>query len=173
MTGEELLDRLARRHEAKNWVFFVEFRIGTGYGKDAEQRVDAWAIDLYPSHRMERVAYEVKVTREDFLREIKNPEKRRAALRLSNKFWFVAPPGIVKPEEVPLDCGLLESSELPRHYTGFVETVRAPWRDTPAPTWRLICGCCASCATGGSERQRRCRQVNYPALKSGAFDLEV
>lgn len=41
---------------------------------------------------MKRVCYEVKISRADFLSELKQPIKRRIGLRYSNEFYFVTPP---------------------------------------------------------------------------------
>lgn len=55
-----------------------------------------------------RVAYEIKVSRADFLAEVRNPEKRTKAIELSNQFYFAAPKGLLRASEIPEDCGLVE-----------------------------------------------------------------
>ena len=105
---------------------------------------------------MKRVCYEVKISRGDFLGELKHPLKRRIGMRYSNEFYFVTPAGLIDVTEVPVDCGLIEAGQatadewkrLIARHTGFFhfdpETrsycmirVPAPWRDTPGPTWQL------------------------------------
>ena len=113
-------------------VFIPEFRIGTGYGKNNEQRLDAWAMEL--TDKMVRRAFEVKVSRSDLLSELANPRKRARALLVSNEFWFATPPGLVKPDELPLEAGLIEVGQEGEWHV--VEP--APWRDTPPPTWRFV-----------------------------------
>lgn len=56
----------------------------------------------------QRVAYEVKVSRSDLLAELRRPQKRSLALELSNRFYFATPPGLVRPGELPEECGLVE-----------------------------------------------------------------
>jgi hypothetical protein len=99
----------------------------------------------------------VKVSRADFLGELRQPIKRRMGMRYSNEFYFVAPGGLVNPDEVPVDCGLIEAGRatpqewcaLVRRHAGFFHydpvlrmycmiTVPAPWRETPGPTWQLL-----------------------------------
>lgn len=152
MTDREMtatiLDALRQRHSQGDWVFFPELRIGTGYGKDAETRLDGWAIALYPSHSLLRVTYEIKVSRSDFLGEIRRkPLKRRAGLRMSNEFYFVAPKGLIKADELPPEAGLMEWNpdaqietlkELRKFRNGLYVTVSAPYRDTLPPTWRFV-----------------------------------
>jgi hypothetical protein len=119
--------------DTKHWIYLEELRIGTGYGKSAEQSFDAWVMSAYPSDSMVKIAFEVKVSRSDFIKEIKKPLKRRWALRYSNKFYFAAPEGMIKPEELPLECGLMEL------HGDFMNTkVDAPWRESFPPSWGMI-----------------------------------
>jgi hypothetical protein len=123
----------------EHWAFFPELRIGTGYGKGSEQRIDAFALALWPSKNWASHAYEIKVNRADFLKELRSPLKRRAALRYSNMFWFVTPEGLVKPEEIPVEAGLMEAHASPTGEGWYVKVVvSAPWRDIPPPTWNLF-----------------------------------
>lgn len=104
------------------WCYLPELRLGP-------RRVDAWAIKKqFPS--FERRAYEVKVSRSDFFSEVHNPEKRQPALEISNRFYFVAPCGLILPNELPSDCGLIEVviSKSGIHDRTKVK-VEAPWRD--------------------------------------------
>ena len=132
-------------HRNDTWAFFDELRLGTGFRRDSAQSVDAFAIALWPTDHWATYAYEIKVTRADFLRELKHPLKRRPALRFSNLFWFATPEGLVKPEEVPIECGLLEVRRNEKPLLGDHDqlwkshvVVPAPWRDVPPPTWNLF-----------------------------------
>lgn len=142
MKAKDVVEALRKRHEKREWAFFPELRVGTGYqtrrlakqGINPEQRLDAFAMNLYPSKKHMRITYEIKVSRSDFLHEIKNPMKRKQGLELSNEFYFVTPVGLVKPEEIPAECGLIEvyanlSSRI---------KVRAPHREGTEPSWNFI-----------------------------------
>lgn len=137
--SQDILDALRALHPAEQWAFFRELRIGTGYGKDSDQRLDAWAIHFFPSEHCKRVAYEVKVSRSDFRREVRAPLKRRWALLLSNEFYFAAPAGLIKPDELPPEAGLVELDAPDGRVR---RVVAAPWRDTPPPTYRFLAGIC-------------------------------
>jgi len=50
---------------------------------------------------------------------------------LSNQFYFVAPPGVIKIEEIPSDCGYIEITTTNR--TKVIK--EAPLRDCKEPTW--------------------------------------
>lgn len=56
--------------------------------------------------RHERIALEVKVTRADFKRD--TDEKRAAWFAVADRFAYVTPVGLIKPEELPAGCGLME-----------------------------------------------------------------
>lgn len=126
-------------HSNDAWAFFDELRLGTGFRRDSAQSVDAFAISLWPSKGWASYAYEIKVSRADFRKELREPLKRRAALRYSNMFWFVTQEGLVKPEEVPIECGLMEvRTMVPEPFWHAHVIVPAPWRDVPPPTWNLF-----------------------------------
>lgn len=129
---------LSIKHEPTKWAYFEELRIGTGFGKDSEQRLDAWAIHYHPSKRNVTVCYEVKVSNSDFKKEIANPLKRRAGLRLSNEFYFVAPKDLIKIEDIPVECGLIEVTPEGK----LEEAIKAPFRDVNPPTWLFLSSIC-------------------------------
>lgn len=149
----EIMAALRGRHrDSRAWAYFEELRVGTGYRDGAEQRLDAWAMSLWPSKGLVRITYEVKVSRADFRRELKAPLKRRIGLLYSNLFYFVTPVGLLKPEEIPPECGLIEVGSatrmagLPDVFVLSLDddrphasvTVPAPFRDTPPPGWRFL-----------------------------------
>lgn len=151
LTARQVLDALRKeRHLPNQWVYVEEVRAGTGYGTttwndgalkftrgrgaDAvEQRLDAWALQLWNPGAI--IAYEVKVSRSDFLHEIRDPEKRAFAMMVSSEFYFVTPVRLVDVAEVPEDCGLIEVYE-----DGRVRTKKkAPSRPCMAPpTWNFV-----------------------------------
>ena len=132
------------------WIFFRELRVGTGRRNGSAQRVDAFALNCYPHLAMKRVCYEVKVSRADYQSELRQPLKRRPGMRFSNEFYFLTPAGLLKHEEVPADCGLVEvgCKDVIRGAAVFGHdaqtglhcaiTVPAAWRDTPGPTWEFL-----------------------------------
>jgi hypothetical protein len=109
---------LRKRYAPNEWVYLEEVRLGTGFdgfflpghhvAVRSDQRVDGLAINCYKSKNYRRIAIEVKISRGDFLKEIKVPDKRIGAMMISNQFYFAAPEGLIKLDELPEDCGLLE-----------------------------------------------------------------
>lgn len=77
VTSAQVIDALARRHPMDGyngmpgrWVFVREVQAATGSYGDV-QRFDALAVGLVPSVKYARVVYEVKVSRADWLRELR------------------------------------------------------------------------------------------------------
>jgi len=114
-------------------ILFFELATSVGHSMGEPNRMDAFHMEDMPSKGFHRTAYEIKISRSDFLREIKNPEKRKAALRVSNQFYFVAPEGLIKPEEIPMECGLLEL-----YGERLITTVNAPVRDGMPSSWMFF-----------------------------------
>lgn len=77
VTANEVLSALALRHDEGGWngmpgrwVFLREVSAQTGQWGE-QQRFDAVALGLVPSVGYARIVYEVKVSRSDWLRELK------------------------------------------------------------------------------------------------------
>ena len=167
MKASDIIEALRRRHPPPEWVFFDELRAGSGWwSKNShvvpEQRVDAWAMNCWSSRHYLRVAYEVKVSRSDFLNELKESSKRESALAISNEFYFAVPRHLVAPAEVPDDAGLIWFFG-PKEYGGrrLYVAKPAPYRETPFPGWPFV----------ASLARRMLLQAQGKDSRS-AFDLE-
>lgn len=104
----------AARHPLPNWAVFAELRAGTGFkgsGRNNAQRFDVAAFHCWPSKRGQRVVYEMKRTRSDFLRELDSPEKRAQAEDFFHETWFVTSRGVCEKDEVPDGWGLLVATK--------------------------------------------------------------
>src|SRR5574343_835598 len=108
INSNKILGALAKKYEPPEWAAFSELSVDLG--SYAPRRMDFWAM-----HTWTRkpglgwtVCFEVKTSRADFMREIKDPDKRLPSEELSNECWFVTPPKLVKRDEVPEGWGLME-----------------------------------------------------------------
>lgn len=105
MRAADIIEALQRKHApAKGWVTVAEVCVDTG---GFAQRLDLFAMATWRTLDYERIAYEVKVTRADFMREVVDPTKRAAAVARSHFFRFATPAGLVQANEVPHGCGLV------------------------------------------------------------------
>lgn len=57
---------------------------------------------------IERLAIEVKVTRADFLSDVRTPEKQAPWRELAHRHAYAVPAGLVRLDEVPAGSGLIE-----------------------------------------------------------------
>ncbi|ORB93975.1 hypothetical protein LAUMK4_05859 [Mycobacterium persicum] len=77
-------------------------------GFDARRCADFIAVDCWPTGGIELHGHEVKVSRSDWLHELKQPDKAEAFKRYMDRWWLVVPDAkIVKPGELPEGWGLL------------------------------------------------------------------
>lgn len=152
----DLLAAMMEYYESRGYLAVPELRVTTGFKRVAnngEQRLDLFA--LHPTDNdCERIVCEIKASKADFKNELKKPTKRRMGLLYSNLFYFVAPKGMIKPEDVPPECGLIEVSlaseknifdkhaltlpgrqQSPYHLR---VVIAAPWRDTVLASWRFV-----------------------------------
>jgi hypothetical protein len=131
LSADVMIDGLRDRwHGLMGWVWFREFSPGVN-----GRRVDAMAINRWASRGYERMAFEIKRSRGDFLGELKDPAKREESGQVADRFWFVTPAGMVQLDEVPGDCGLVWVDE-----DGRVSIKRKAPKREKAPTNRHLVG---------------------------------
>lgn len=107
VTSAIILSLLNQRYRPPTWAFFGEVPDATAVAH--RRTIDAVAVSMWSKPGIgHTIAFEVKISRSDFKNEIADPTKRKAAIENSHEFYFVCLKGIVKPEEVPEDCGLME-----------------------------------------------------------------
>ena len=107
-TVAELRARLRTRFPQQAWALFWEVRDGTGF-ITAGRTADAIAMGLWPSRGLEVHGFELKLTRHDWQRELSKPEKAEAIQGYCDRWWVVAPDGVVADGELPRTWGLLEA----------------------------------------------------------------
>jgi hypothetical protein len=136
-TAEQILDAIAWKHSkcallrevvvedaerrAAQQALYKHQHPGFGakYYPDAEDYIEDKHGRILDTHRPfrridglmldgggTRTAIEVKVSRSDFLRETE--AKRRPWQKIVNRFVYATPPGLLRPEEIPTECGLWE-----------------------------------------------------------------
>lgn len=104
----QIYELLEMRHPVNGmgeWATFRELNIGTG--SFGGRFIDFFAMNLWPSKNYLKIAYEVKVSRADFTKELKDPQKREGAERIANECYFVVPSGLLQFDEIPQGWGLL------------------------------------------------------------------
>ncbi len=148
MKSGQVIDILLadRWHEKDGFISLREFRPSMGWHGD-RRFIDLWIIQLSPANGMQTNSVEVKVTRGDWLRELKQPLKRRPAEAVANLMWLAAPKGVAKAEELPRGWGLLEVDENESELTPWSRTKvihPADYRDKVRPTWAFVASALAN-----------------------------
>jgi hypothetical protein len=82
-------------------------QVPDGTGMYAGHHIDVAVFDLWPSKGLLRSAFEIKVSRSDFIRELQHPNKYKWVLEAFHEFWFVAPRDVIQLEELPVNVGWL------------------------------------------------------------------
>lgn len=97
---------LRERYALPAWVLIEEVPDATGGQKS--RTADAIAMGCWPSRGLELHGFEVKVSRADWLGELKKPEKAESIARFCDRWWLViGDKKIVQPGELPGGWGLL------------------------------------------------------------------
>ncbi len=110
MSSGRIVALLLGRHptDRQEWAVFRELATATA---NAGRTIDLFALNCWRSGGFRAVAYEVKVSRGDFMRELADPSKRSPAEALAAECYFATPPSLVKVDEVPEGWGLIECGD--------------------------------------------------------------
>lgn len=102
----EVKAALRERYCKPEWAYFEEVANSTGVG--GNRYADAVALNLYPSRGLVLNGFEIKVSRSDWLRELKKPDKAEQSIVKYCDYWYVVTlPDVVKDEELPKTWGLI------------------------------------------------------------------
>ena len=114
---------LLRRRHAED-VFVGECKDGPTQGCSVGI-LDAWAMKKSWAHPR-LIGYEIKVDRQDFLRD----NKWQRYLKSCNELYFVCPTDLIKLEEIHAECGLIW---LSKQGAMLITKKKAPYRKIEPP----------------------------------------
>jgi hypothetical protein len=105
LQAHDLFLRLQCSFSPPAYITLEEVRDATGF--DGVRTADALAISLYRSRGKAVWGFEMKVSRNDWLKELKQPEKAESIMRYCN-YWALVVPSkdIVKEGELPATWGM-------------------------------------------------------------------
>lgn len=107
-TSEQLIERLKARYPMENgWALVQQVRDSTGFANDERsgRLVDALVFNLWPSRGLTLFGFEVKVSRHDWKRELKDETKAGVFMQFCQHWFLVAPDDVAMPEEIPATWG--------------------------------------------------------------------
>lgn len=97
---------LRQRYAPPAYAYFEE--VGNGTGGRVNTYADGIAMSLWPSRGIELLGFEVKISRNDLLRELKNPEKNVGLQKYCHRWWLVlSDKDLIKAGELPPTWGLM------------------------------------------------------------------
>ena len=106
ITAGDINAAIADRYSGDEWRVWFEVSQSTGHYSG--RRADAVVMNLWPSKDHQMHVMEVKVSRGDFMNEMKDLTKWEAVGKYANFFWLCVPVGLVSVDEVPAQWGLME-----------------------------------------------------------------
>ena len=113
-TERDVLDCLARRYGERygngyRWAYAEHVKSATGFamGSDRLRIADAIAVDCWQSKGMEIHGQEVKVSRSDWLTELRDPDKAEAFRPYVDRWWLVVPDRSIVRDDLPSGWGLM------------------------------------------------------------------
>lgn len=133
----------AERHTESSIFARIKAKHASGYAVirgvrnaasfDADRTCDALVMGTWKSNGLHLHGFEIKVSRNDWLREIQDPSKAEAFAKHCHYWWIAAAPGVVKLEELPAMWGLMEAA-------GETLKVRRPatFRDPDRLEWSML-----------------------------------
>lgn len=103
-TARDVIDHL-KVHIAPPAFCFLE-QVADGTGARQHRWADAVAMSVWPSRGYDIHGFEVKVSRYDWLNELKQPEKSAPVQQYCNRWWIATPDeSIIQPGELPPTWG--------------------------------------------------------------------
>lgn len=106
ITTEQIEAALGDRYKGRGWAKFFQFRPMTSF-EATYNAIDLLAVGLWRKHN-KIVAHEIKVSRSDFLKDLKKfRDKHGIAIKISHEFFYVCPWGLIEKNEIPEIAGLM------------------------------------------------------------------
>lgn len=97
---------LSAKYCAPEWA--ILFEVGNSTGFSCKRHADAVAMSLWPSRGLTLHGFEVKASRSDWVKELKNPSKAEGVAQFCDFWWLVVGDrAIVAPGELPASWGLI------------------------------------------------------------------
>jgi len=104
--SDDLVALLRVKYPADAYAVLEQVRDGAGF--NANRTGDVMVMGLWPSRGLSLQGFEVKVSRADWLREVKQPQKAESLYRYCDHWWLLAAaPDLVQDLELPSTWGLL------------------------------------------------------------------
>lgn len=106
ITAQDVRNILVKNYTEPEYALF--FEVPSGTGGPASRYADALVVNLWPSRGLELWGMEIKVSRSDWLSELKKPAKAESIMQYCDRWYLVVGSSdIVKDGELPVNWGLM------------------------------------------------------------------
>ena len=102
----KIREMLRTKYSYPAYAFFDELRDCTGFS--SIRSADGVALSLWPGRGILLHGFEIKVSRADWLNELKDPSKSEIFIAECDHWWLVAPKEIIQRGEIPMKWGWLQ-----------------------------------------------------------------
>jgi hypothetical protein len=170
MSEHEIFLCLKSKYGGNDYALIPQVRNSTGFAARV-RTADAIAVSLWPSRGIGIEGFEFKDSRNDWKKELSEPQKAEEISRFCMKWWVVVTnPSIVMPGELPPTWGLMHAAE------GSVKVIakaKQPMPDSQPPAWAFIASllrAASEVVVPEAEIQKRIRTAENVARKIGYDD---
>jgi hypothetical protein len=169
-----MLAALRVKFGAPEFAFLSHVRNGTGFGRKP-RTIDALAMSLWPSRGIDLHGFEIKISRSDWIKEKRSPEKSDEIGGYCDFFWLaVSNPAIVQTGELPAAWGLVTPKGAK------LAILKQADRLTPKPLTKTFLGAAlrrtsetniGTCEIN-SEIERRCKEAVEISKRGSLYEIE-
>lgn len=124
-TSGEVLAALRAKFPADAYALLKE--VGNSTGFKCNRHADAVVMSLWPSRGLEIIGIEVKVSRSDWMAELRQPQKADAVAKYCDRWYLaVGDSEIVQPGELPKGWGLFVPAKDSKLFCKVEATLAVP-----------------------------------------------
>lgn len=105
---KQVINALRNKYDDNGHSYAFLEQVGNATGWDCNRHADALAISLWASRGLAITGFEVKVSRQDWIKELKHPEKADPIAKYCHSWYLVVGnKDIVQFGELPMNWGLM------------------------------------------------------------------
>lgn len=105
---KDVIHALRNRYDDNGFSYAFLEQVSDGTGGDCNRWADALAVQLWTSRGLQIIGFEIKVSRQDWVKELKNPAKADAIAKYCHQWYLViGDKDIVQFGELPVTWGLM------------------------------------------------------------------
>ena len=98
--SSRIMAALSKRHRPPAWALLEQ--VSNGTGRLGNRYADALALGLWPSRGIDLHGFEIKVYRNDWLRELERPDKADEIADVCDYWWIATAPGVIELQRDPV-----------------------------------------------------------------------